>query len=68
MNNPVLRQRLLHVVDAVRNVENGEDNCVEGVHLQVEAEGVQRIVAQCDSGLKGPYHIHHRAGERQNTA
>lgn len=68
MNNPVFRQRLGHVVDAPGDVEDVEQHGVERIHFQVEAEGVQRIVAQCGAGLKGPDDVHHAGGERQYGA
>ncbi len=68
MNNAVLRQCLRHIVDAVCNVEDVEHHGIKRIHLQVKPEGVQRIVSQCCSGLKGPDDVHHAAGERQNAA
>lgn len=38
MNHLMLCQCLLHVINAVRDVENVEQHGIKGVHLQVEAE------------------------------
>lgn len=67
-NNPVFRQRLWHIVNAVRDIEHTEHHGVERVHFQVKVKGVERVVTQRGSGLKGPDDIHHGAGKGQQTA
>ena len=68
MNNLVFRQRLLHVIDTVCDIENVKNDGVKRVHLQVEAKRVQRIMTQRGPGFKRPYHVHHAAGQRQQAA